>query len=78
MEKDVSLEGAALLAYRPLSERTKLFFHAGGFIAGENSTSKKSQALRSTARRYDGTLRRFGGGIAALGVGVAVSRHGLH
>jgi hypothetical protein len=40
VEKDVSLEGAALLASRPLSERTKLFFHAGGFVADENSTSK--------------------------------------
>jgi hypothetical protein len=36
MEKDINPEGGTLLAYRPLSERTDLFLHVGGYILSEN------------------------------------------
>jgi hypothetical protein len=39
IEKDVHPEGLALLAYRPLSERTQLFFHGSYSVVDENSTS---------------------------------------
>ena len=38
-DNDISLEGGALMASRPLSENTDLFFNVGGFIDDENETT---------------------------------------
>jgi hypothetical protein len=53
-DKDVNPEGFAFMAQRPLSERTRLFFNVGYFIADENATSKDPKV---TAAQLGGTTR---------------------